>query len=280
MIFRSLIFISSFLLLNSQSVACLAHAWHLADQYPLSYRYQILSDASQKSEVTENNFKTIPHLVSALFVEDYAKLGLKIKVNLDWEKPFFTAWANQESENSFSINFWGGLARIPSMTKDSFALVACHEIGHILGGAPKMKISSFLWATSEGQSDYFATGVCLKRYLKLTTKKQEHINTLASPTLYTQCRLTFSDDQDFSICLKAGNAALAFSKALNYLSEIDLGIDLESQSPIQVSETLFNSYPDVQCRLDTLVAGALCDEVDFPCYQQFNQRPNCWFAQD
>lgn len=262
---------------STPALACLAHAWHLADHYPATYRYQILPDDPHRSEVEKSDFLSIPHLVSALFAADYEKAHLKVKATFDWEKPFFTAWAHQHSDNEFSINFWGGMARIPSMTKDAFALVACHEIGHIMGGEPKMKISSFLWATSEGQSDYFATGDCLKRYLKLTTKKDDHLDLEASPSLYTRCRLAFRDDLDFSICLKSGNAALAFGEVLNYLSEEDLGISLEEQSLVSVEETLFNSYPDIQCRVDTLVAGALCSAENFPCEDENNQRPGCWF---
>ena len=54
---------------------------------------------------------------------------------------------------------FGGLARHKLVTPDGFALVACHEMGHHLGGAPRRGG----WASNEGQSDYYATTKCARR---------------------------------------------------------------------------------------------------------------------
>ena len=51
---------------------------------------------------------------------------------------------------------------------EQFLFIYCHELGHFIGGAPFKKNPGSTWASTEGQADYWATSVCLRRTLKLS----------------------------------------------------------------------------------------------------------------
>lgn len=245
---------------------------------PEYFRYQILVTDKTSSSVTKSSFEFIPNLISHLYFEELKALNLTVEIDTNWEKPFFSAWANPKNPSTYVLSFWGGLARIPGMTDHAHALTACHELGHVLGGKPKIKIEQFLWSSSEGQSDYFATGLCLKKYFSML----ERLGRLKIPSnipesLFTRCRMTYSEDLDFKICLNSMEATVAFSSMLNHLRAESEAADLESYSRDRVKTTLFDSYPSLQCRVDTLIQGALCSAKDFPCEKGIGSRPACWF---
>jgi hypothetical protein len=267
-----------FFFLSPSLLACPVSHWYLGDDYPSHYRFQILPDDPIRSSVEEADFLEVTQAVYQTYRQDFLKQETQVDINQDWKKPYFTAFAKKEGEKHFSISFWGGFARIPGMTKDALALVACHEIGHFWGGKPTIQIDDLSWSSTEGQSDYFATGSCLKRYLRQTTKYKDHQQIQTDPTAYTLCRIQYPDDLDFSVCLKSTKAAESFGKVLNYLSESDLHLNILTPSPQVVRQTLYNSYPSQQCRLDTLVNGSLCPEDKYPCQIGLGQRPACWYA--
>lgn len=238
-----------------------------ANDYPEHFRYQVLTTDRTTSTVTATSFVTIPHIINALHTKDFQAINATVTLTHDWEKPFFTAWAAQDKPNQYSLNFWGGLARIPGMNDEGMALTACHEVGHILGGTPRIKIPQFLWSSAEGQSDYYATSKCLKTYFKYLhqTVKLKVPQTL-SETAFTLCRTSFAQETDFLVCLNTHKGIEAFAAMLMHLTQYEREFSIETPSRERVRETMFDSYPEPQCRLDTLVAGALG-----------NPRPGCWF---
>lgn len=230
--------------------------------YPDHFRYQILTTDKTTSTVTMGSFISIPHIIAGLAKDEVEDL----KVITDWEKPYFTAWANFV-DGVYSINFWGGLARIPGMNDEGHALIACHELGHILGGSPKIKIKEFLWSSSEGQSDFYATNTCLKKYFRyLNGLRRLSVPAELSETAFTLCRTTHADDLDFLICAHSMKGIEGFSSALMHLSQYEENLSIATSDRSVVRETLSDSYPSSQCRIDTLVQGALN-----------GKRPLCWF---
>lgn len=256
----------------------LSAAWSQSD-YPEYFRYQILTTDKTTSTVTEQSFTTIPRIIYGLFATEFYERNFILTVNTDWQTPYFSAWAKQEGPLKYSISFWGGMARIPGMNDEAHALVACHEIGHILGGTPRLTIKDFIWSSSEGQSDYFATGICLKRYFKFLEIQKPSIEPQDIPeTSYTLCRTQYESDLDFKVCLRSSKAIVGFGRLMMHLNKSipQLGIDTPSQNT--VSKTMLNSYPDEQCRIDTLFQGSLCPEGQFPCQgKDIGARPACWY---
>ena len=98
----------------------------------------------------------------------------------------------------------------------------CHEIGHHLGGTPQMAIADQIFST-EGQADYYATGICLKKvWPQATGTRLKKVSLVAAKTL----------------------ASVMGEKAPS------------AKTPDRhvVKETLAE-HPNTQCRLDTMLAG-------------------------
>jgi len=226
--------------------------------------WQVLPDENLGSTVSQDSFNQIIKNIFAFYQLESAQKGRVLVVKTsDWNTSYFSAWANRETDGSFSINFWGGLARLPFMNDAAFTLTACHEIGHILGGKPMVKIPSLSHMSSEGQSDYFASTECMKKYdLKFGIEEAQNVD----PFITSLCYDKFSDEKEFETCLKIAAAGISLSRNLSLLSGVD---EAHADTPSHdiVKATIFDSYPSVQCRLDTFIAGALSEK-----------RPACWYA--
>lgn len=240
-------------------------------------RYRIEVGDPTTSTVTEKSFNTIPLIINSQHSQDFKKFKIKTKVNTYWEKPFFTAWVQELAPKDYSINFWGGVTRIPGMNDNGLALFACHEVGHLLGGKPRSKIKNFLWASAEGQSDYFATSICLKKYFANKAKRGQLEEPKINRKLYTRCVTKYPETQDFLICTNIMSAIEAFARVLNHIDPEKPKINLFKISPA-AKETMYNSYPEGQCRIETLRAGNFCAPQDYPCQEKDNIRPQCWFV--
>ncbi len=84
-------------------------------------------------------------------------------------------------------------------------------------------------------------------------------------------------------CIRAGLAAKNFL-TINFNFPLSFEAGAAEIAPITTTE----SYPSRQCRLDTLVAGALCKDnlrllMDFnlgsanDCTAKAAKRPSCWY---
>lgn len=255
----------------------LCYSLSFAHELPPHARYQILTTDPTSSTVTQKSFNSIPHIIYSQHYLDLKKNQLEVTINTDWETPYFSAWVKDEAPKKFSINFWGGIVRIPGMNDNGLALIACHEMGHLLGGEPRSKLPAFLWATSEGQSDYYASSICLKRYFE----RQFDLGRLDEPqvqkSLYTRCRTKYPETKNFLICLNIMNGIEAFTKILTHLDSQKREINFSKKSPA-AKFTNVNSYPEPQCRTEILIAGNFCSPENYPCLTLDSARPQCWFV--
>ena len=228
------------------------------------------------SEVTRQIFYEVIHKVHSLYVHHGHEQGRDMIIGVsDWDYPHFSAWAREEDKH-FTINFWGGFARIPTMTVKGFILTACHEVGHILGGHPRVKIKDSKNMSAEGQSDYFATALCMKKYFTTYSDEIESANEL-NPNAASKCYEKFPNNQEqMELCLNVAKAGQDFSAVLTYVRDTDNHISYDTPSQTVVGETLFNSYPTIQCRLDTYLAGALTT-YNHDGTSSEDLRPSCWF---
>ncbi len=116
----------------------------------------LFDDPAQPADITEEEFNRISDEIVALFLPFAEIQNAKIQLNKDWKSAAANAYASRTGD-TWHVSVFGGLARLKEMTKDSFALVVCHELGHHFGGFP---VKSMGWVSTEGNSDYFATQVC------------------------------------------------------------------------------------------------------------------------
>ncbi|EQC49191.1 putative lipoprotein [Bacteriovorax sp. BSW11_IV] len=248
-------------------------------------KYMIEVDNPNQSNVGEANFALIPSQIYNLYLTEFSKAQRYTQLNLYWETPYFSAWAAApmgEDKQHFTLNFWGGMARIPGMTKEGWAFTACHEVGHILGGLPRLSIKDHAWASSEGQADYFSAAQCLKRYFLSHDFVSEEFTPL-SPFVLELCAKAHGENLRMrNVCEQIARAASSFARVLSFLSPEANMISIDTPSHSIVEFTIINSYPDPQCRIDTILSAGLCDKdpfsEDWICTENQGFRPSCWFS--
>lgn len=229
--------------------------------------YMLGADAVTNSEVKETEFGALARDIHKLYYPRAKKEGKEIVLFLDWSTPYFSAWATHP-DDKYQINFWGGFARIPGMLTETWEFVVCHEIGHILGGKPRIDIKDSRWASAEGQSDHFAVNKCLPFYYK-TYNKTDFDSRKSLPFELSNCLEAYEQNIEQNICMKILRAGRGFIDVLGYLSLDTHNADYRTPAPPTI-ELLNKGYPSSQCRLDIFVQGSLCLKRE--C-----ERSSCWY---
>ncbi len=245
-----------------------------------------------------------------------SQFNAKLRILNSWSNDTANAFASRKTENGesiFHVEYLGGLARHEANNIDAVYAVLCHEVGHHIGGAPrkKMVFGKTLWASNEGQSDYWATLKCLRRVFKnknnfeiMKAREELHADKDAtdkmkskSPvnkTAKEKCNLTFKSKNEQSLCYRAAMAGYSTARLLKSLSGKKDLPEFETPSKGKVSKTN-HSHPKPQCRLDTYFAGAICD-IDFNVDVDMDDanigacsttngdsegiRPVCWYSEN
>lgn len=198
--------------------------------------------------ISEATFNAVLDRVDALYQPIIAAKGGKLVINRKWEDATVNASANQQGSTWF-INMYGGLARHQAITAEGFALVACHEIGHHIGGFPKI---SGRWATNEGGADYYATLKCLRQVFN----GSESTETL-DPVAVKACAANFPGDAERKLCEVNGMAGMSVAVLFQALRKQPAPPTFGTPDPSAVTRTN-DAHPDTQCRLDTYFQGGLC----------------------
>ena len=206
-----------------------------------------------------------------------------------WDNEKVNASASTRN-NIYSLKIYGGLARYASLTKDGFTLILCHELGHLIGGAPTWKPYNI--SSSEGQADYFATLKCFRRINEAQDIKinEEIVDLLA----IKKCKFSFSNSKDYQLCLRSSLAQDSLTKTITELADLKTEPKRETPDPYVRMFIIFNGYPSPQCRLDTMFSGSLCQNnvnelLDKTLYNKGNcfesngdtvgLRPKCWYVE-
>ena len=242
---------------------------------------------------TEDEFNQIIDSVVDLYAPIVSSMGGKLKVARLWTDATANASASRSFGGVWNVNMYGGLARNQYITADGFRLVVCHELGHHIGGAPKNQgILGFgAWASNEGQSDYFAGLKCLRRVF-LNDDNRSIVREMKDvpQVLTASCAKAYREDSEQALCVRIGMAGQSTANFLASARSKPLP-DFATPDTTAVSQTN-NAHPAAQCRLDTYLAGVVCektlnedvsqkDEVPGTCHpttgQTVGNRPLCWF---
>ncbi len=238
--------------------------------------------------ITEAQFNNVIGRVERFYSPVISNLGAKLVIERLWTDEKVNAYAKRDFPLVWTVQMFGGLARHEAITPDGFALVLCHEVGHHIGGAPKKRAGMNPWASSEGQSDYFATLKCL-RQLFLNDNNAAIGKTLAAPAeLIAACKKTFTRD-DVNICIRSGMAGASVATLFASMGSEKLASF--STPDLSVVASNVDSHPATQCRLDTFFQGSICDvsfnedvhqsdEIRGTCHKAAGHssglRPRCW----
>ena len=215
--------------------------------------------------------------------------GFELVIENKWKDSTVNA-STYTKGKKWIINAYGGLARYEGMTADAYTMVLCHELGHHMGGFPKIGTS---WASNEGQSDYYATAKCFPR-MSYSRKKAFNV-----PEIVTEgCSLLHKSQKEIQLCEKSSLIGFelasvldSLSRRANKISRLEGGISFSTPDKTEVEKT-YSGHPKAQCRLDTYFAGAMCNmphTEDFAddnaitgaCAEEKGDkiavRPHCWY---
>ncbi len=246
--------------------------------------------------IDETTFNGVMDKISSVYEPIIKSKGGKLKINRLWTDGTVNASA-QRVGKTYVLNMYGGLARHSITTADGFALVVCHELGHHLGGFPQKGLNEGnpVWASNEGQSDYFATMKCFRRVFE-KDDNAKIVSTLSIPAVVkTKCSASFKSQKEIDLCLRESMAGNVLAQLLHSLSTGgSLTRDVPSFSTPDLSEVdeTNDAHPAAQCRLDTYFAGSVCnisyledfgssDAVTGACAEERGDksayRPHCWY---
>lgn len=247
---KFMMFVLSFMICAVMAISCKAHA----SCFPQNTLNLMDEPMDAKSGISEAVFNAQLDLVEKVWEGQANQMGFHIKFNRLWKDGTVNSDTYEDGKD-WIINSYGGLARYPNMTADAYLAVACHELGHHMGGAPLFQDQS--WPASvEGAADYFATLRCMKEIgvsdSRIAAASQVLANTLA----------------------KLGGEKLP----------------RPSTPDRTIVKVTYEAHPKAQCRLDTYLKGLECpdqgtlsrtDAKVNSCHDYtsgFGVRPRCWYA--
>lgn len=237
------------------------------------------------SGISQTTFNAVLDKLEGIYNPVAQAQGYSLVFNRLWDDGTVNSDTDVEGTN-WVVNSYGGLARYNGMTGDGYAGVACHEIGHHLGGAPLFTDQD--WASVEGEADYFAALKCLRKYFAGDDNQGIVAKMQIDPLVVAKCSADYAGNADsIAICERSASALYIIADVLRQL-ENDNPIAFNSPDPSVVTTT-FEDHPAAQCRLDTYFAAGLCvndpDALMSPtdpsvsaCMTGDGARPRCWYA--
>lgn len=210
--------------------------------------------------VTEVAFNNLIEALHELYDPIVSAHGAKLEIVNEWKSDTLNAFAEQslnvDGERIFELHLFGGLARRSELDINGFAIIACHELGHHLAGFPFYDDDE--WGASEGASDYYATQVCTKELWKKDIFANAIFGEEVHASAKTRCDAIYPEGNDRQLCYRSSVGSLQLGLLLAALTGDTVDPDGLDLSEVEETEVL---HPASQCRLDTYVAGAVCNAV-------------------
>lgn len=246
-----------------------------------------LQDSLYGNDITEEKFDDIIDMMQEVFEPISEKTGMDLDIAGYWNSSTVNAYASQRGNTRY-VRIYGGLARRPEITEDGLTLVICHELGHHLGGFPQY--TDYVWAANEGQSDFYSTIACARKVWSQVQNRKVMLHVL--PEVREICNEVWYSFNNRNLCYRTLMGAKSLADLLASLHGVT--VDFSKKDGKIVNET-YEKHPRPQCRLDTYVAGALCEakwdhtlipkterEADWvSCPEskyQYGAKPKCWYA--
>jgi hypothetical protein len=249
------------------------------------FLYEATGAPQSAPGIDEAQFHQVLDALEQVYAPIVAKRSMQFIIERRWADdgenaaPFIGA-------TIMGLTISGGIARARGMTQDGFALVACHELGHLLGGLPQGTPGM----SNEGQADYFATAKCLRRVFENPLARFFSRLSAVDPTANKACARVFRPGRARDICIRTAMAALSVSPAtVGWGDEPEASLDTPDDFHTMVTD---DRHMPRQCRLDTQFQGALCakpatddfsetDPVQGACTHSehftVGLRPRCWY---
>jgi hypothetical protein len=253
-----------------------------ASMFPKNNRYIGVGLTDQG--ISEADFNKVLDKVVAIYDPIVQAHGFKLQFNRLWDDGTVNSDTDTEGDQ-WVINSYGGLARYNGITMDAYAGVACHELGHHLGGAPLFSDGGNM--SVEGEADYHV-GKCFRKYVAADDNVALMRGMNIDALVVSKCTAAFLNDKEqVAICERSAIAGFVLADILRDLGG-EPAIAYNTPDPSVVT-TVYEDHPHAQCRLDTYLATAVCpvsSDIEFSntdasvgaCMTGDGARPRCWFA--
>ncbi len=119
----------------------------------------MLGPIAKDDDLVDRSDTVRAHLLRCL-LERFSAAFPGIDFSVMWESDHLNAQAIL-TDGRRGVVVLGGLARHSALSENGLAVAIAHEVGHHLGGRPFDR--DFPWLSVEGQADYWATRVGMKR---------------------------------------------------------------------------------------------------------------------
>lgn len=212
--------------------------------------------------VGEREFHRLVAEVVGYYQNDIDAEGAVLRLNADWASDQFGA-KSAKNAGMWLLMTFGGTVRVPEATADGFTAILCHEMGHFFGGEPFLREG----ISAEAQADFYASSECLPR-VWAQSQNAPAPSTPQDPALSAnmeqRCASSSSSSEEAALCarnFRAGWTALNMSAARK-----NLPAPLDTTPDPSTATVTITTYPSLQCRLDTWIAGTTGAE-----------RPRCWY---
>ncbi len=239
--------------------------------------FEIISKLEIQDDLDLVYFKARSKFLSIYAPTVKIERNVPLNLFLDNEEPNMAAGVSLYKAEAH-IGVGADLHRNPNINPDAYLAMLCHEVGHLLGGKPysanTMKPSP-QWASntpssSEGQSDYFSSLVCMKKVFA-ETNASKIVDIAVTPKIKNLCERQYPKILDQNICkrsIKAGyDLMLYISSIYSSFGPLTDFLKMEMDASEGRGLSVGQMYPSLQCRFDTIVAGALN-----------RNQPDCWFV--
>jgi hypothetical protein len=193
-----------------------------------------------------------------------------MKVDL---KEYWTGYGNAMTKDSAlifprqktaRITLTGQVPNHKKTTLGLWLLLACHEVGHFLGGAPFGRTMLKKNLSAEGQADYYATNICM--WKMLNDFPSDMIMSDFNKHSIDVCEQKYGDNlKSVFTCMRIYSAIISFVNYMNSTRAKNHPVSIHEKDESIVERSKI-SMPSDQCRVDNLMAGLL----DQP-------KPACWF---
>lgn len=210
-------------------------------------------------EMTEVEFNQILDRVEAIYKPIVTAKKRKLEIVRKWKDGTVNAYAMKGLFGTWKVVMFGGMARHPETTKDSFAVVVCHEMGHHLGGTP-IKEDAIGRMSVEGQADYWGGMKCLRKYMEKDDNAAIAAKLVVPEIVKTRCQNTYTNENDIGICYRTALAGMQLGKIFAAVKpQPGTVLDFGTPDTTVVKRTI-SDHPPYQCRVDTFFSAALCDK--------------------
>ncbi len=241
----------------------------------------------QGQGITRQQYDEVLNRIYKIYRPIFEAQGKTLLIKRSWDSSIVNAEAYFGPNGESVIDMYGGFARYKGLTPEAFALAACHEIGHHIGGSPVFGDLGFSFEykdmSVEGQADYFATAKCAKHYFAEDDVSDFSQLDMASVAI---CSNVYKQFKSIAICARTVSASYKLQMLFDTIYTPFEAV----LKPVEITDYV---HPAPDCRLNTSVAGALCerDVNESPVVGDPKQgyciigrdkiiasRPYCWYG--